>query len=66
MATTPYKRGMEVSAIGIQARSAIIRVMTSSYGCISPIWRLPISRIMISVAIKIIAVLVKISPIRTV
>ena len=44
MATTPYKRGMEVSAMGIQASSAIRRVTTSSKGCISPICLFPISR----------------------
>ena len=59
-----YKRGMELSAIGIQARSAIIKVITNSYGCISPICRLPIKRITKSVAIKIMTVRIKISPIR--
>ena len=35
---------METSAIGTQARSAMISVMTNSKGCISPIWRFPIKR----------------------
>ena len=64
MDTTPYISGMEESAIGMQASSAISRVITNSNGCISPIWLLPISRIIISRVIKIIAVLTKIRAIQ--
>lgn len=64
--TAPYKRGIDVSAIGMQASSAIKRVMTSSKGCISPICLLPIMRITASRATKMIAVLRKISPIHAV
>ena len=63
MATIPYKRGMELSAIGIQARSEMSRVITNSYGCISPICRFPIKRITINNAINTIVVRIKISPI---
>ena len=52
--------------MGIQARSAIISVITSSYGCISPICRLPISRMIQSSVIKIITVRIKIRLIKTV
>ena len=58
--------GTELSAIGMQASSAISRVITSSKGCISPIWLLPISRIIRSRVKNIIAVLINISAITVV
>ena len=63
IATIPYSRGMDVSAMGMQASSAISRVITSSKGCISPICLFPISRITNSRVMKMIAVLSKTSPI---
>ena len=42
--TIPWINGTESSAIGMHAKSAIIKVATNSKGCISPIWRLPIKR----------------------
>ena len=66
MEAMPYSRGIEVSAMGMQASSAIRRVMTSSKGCISPICRLPISRITAKRATNTIAVRIKMSPIRLV
>ena len=60
-ATMPYISGIELSAMGMQASSAISIVITNSNGCISPIWLLPISRMHISSVINIIAVLMNIS-----
>ena len=62
MEAMPYRSGMEMSAIGMHASSAMSRVMTNSKGCISPICRFPISRITASRAIKMIAVRRKMSP----
>ena len=42
---TPLSRGCEVFCIGSEAMSLITSVTTSSLGCISLIWRLPISLI---------------------
>ena len=42
--TTPCKTGTEISAMGMVARSAIIKVRTSSNGCICPSCLFPISR----------------------
>ena len=36
--------GIYGSFIGMHATSAIINVITNSKGCISPIWRFPMSR----------------------
>ena len=55
--------GIYGSFIGMHATSAIINVITNSKGCISPIWLLPISLMVISNVIKITAVLIKISAI---
>ena len=52
--------GMLLSAIGIQARSAITKVITSSKGCISPICLLPIIRIIIRRVTNIIVALINI------
>ena len=62
----PYKSGIEISATGMQASSAINSVMTNSVGCISPICRLPINRITASSAMKMIVVLKKMRPIQSV
>lgn len=57
---------MVVSAMGMHARSAMMRVMTSSKGCISPICLFPMRRIMIMSVIKINSVRMTISPMRSV
>ena len=54
---------MDGSLIGMQAISAMMSVITNSYGCISPIWRLPMSRIMMSRATKTTMVRIMIIPI---
>ena len=43
--TIPYKIGIEISCIGVQASSAIASVITNSNGCNSPSCLFPISRI---------------------
>ena len=45
IATTPFNMGCDVSCRGIAAISEISSVTTNSFGCISPICRLPMSRI---------------------
>ena len=42
--TTPLSSGISTSAIGSVAKSEIISVMTTSYGCSCANCRLPISR----------------------
>ena len=52
IATIPKVMGMDLSAMGMHASSEMTSVMTSSNGSISPIWRLPISRIVKSSTAK--------------
>ena len=66
IAIIPYRMGMELSAMGMQASSAITRLITNSKGCISPIWLLPISRITSNSTTNIMVVRMKIRAIKRV
>ena len=41
----PFSNGIPISCMGTEAKSDIIIAITSSFGSISPNWRLPIIRI---------------------